>query len=69
MSDIVNVRPHYVYVVVVDGEIRKVCKSEVSAYAYLETLGMMWWLPEARECIMKFNLTTGERVHGRQSLT
>ena len=68
MSDFPKVRPHYAYVVVVEGEIKKVCKNELNAYAYLGSIGIKKWSREAHEAIRKYDLNTGELVRGRQCL-
>lgn len=61
-----RIRPHYVYIVMIDGEIKKACKTELQAYAFLGTLGYKAWDDETRKSIHKFNLSTGDEVHGRQ---
>ena len=59
-------RPHYIYIVMLEGEIKKVTTSEMNARAYLGTIGIKAWSQEAHEAITKWDLDTGERVRGRQ---
>lgn len=61
-------RPHYVYVVMIEGEIKKVTTCEMNARAYLGSIGSKYWSQEGREAISKWDLDTGERVRGRQCL-
>lgn len=68
MCDFPRVRPHYAYVVVVEGQIKKVFKNELNAYAYLGSIGIKALSHEAYEAIRKYDLNTGEMVRGRQCL-
>lgn len=61
-------RPHYIYVVMIEGEIRKVTTSGMNAQAYLRSIGIKYWSHEAREAVSKWDLDTGEKVVGRQCL-
>ena len=69
MSRTTRQRPHYAYVIVIDGDVKKITTNEMNAYAYLGTLGMKMWSPETQKCILKFDMTTGDRVYGRQRLS
>lgn len=59
-------RPHYAYVVMIEGEIKKVTTSEINAQAYLGSIGIKYWSQEGRQAVSKWDLDTGEKVIGRQ---
>lgn len=69
MNKTTRQRPHYAYVIVIDGDVKKITTNEMNAYAYLGTLGMKMCLAETQKCILKFDMTTGDRVYGRQRLS